>query len=115
MAKADWTGAIARARAHAPFLARSLKRQEELAELLTAGKAEEALVWARERESHDDAGVGLRRHRLGLATSVAIGDLAGAFPLERVLAELSGFADHALDTAIRTAIAERTGVESAPG
>lgn len=112
MADADethWKDAIARARAHAPFLARALDRQSDLAALLAKGKGEEALRWSRARGEHEDAGVGLRRHRLGLASTLAIGDLAGAFPLARVLQELSSFADHALNLAICTAIAERTG------
>ena len=115
MTTPDWNGALERARSHAPFLARSLDRQEELAALLAAGKGEAAIEWAKAREQHADAEIGLRRHRLGLATALAIGDLAGAFPLSRVLAELSGFADHALDRAIRAAIEERTGEASAEG
>ncbi len=115
MSSHDWSGAIERARAHAPFLARSLDRQPDLAELLASGDADAALDWSREQGANDDVAVGLRRHRLALATSVAIGDLAGALPLQRVLSELSSFADHALDTAIKAAIAERTGVESATG
>lgn len=115
MTTPDWSGALERARSHAPFLARSLDRQEELAALLAAGKGEAAIEWAKAREQRADAEIGLRRHRLGLATALAIGDLAGAFPLSRVLAELSGFADHALDRAIRAAIEERTGEASAEG
>ena len=115
MTKADWSGALERARSHAPFLARALDRQEQLAALLAAGEGEAALEWARVRGEHEDAEIGLRRHRLGLATALAIGDLAGAFPLSRVLAELSGFADYALDHAIRVAIEERTGKASVEG
>ena len=100
MATADWTGAIARATQHAPFLARALERQGELAALLRAGAGEAALDWARTQGDCADAGIGLRRQRLALAAALAIGDLAGAFPLARVMAELSGFADYALDTAI---------------
>lgn len=109
MTSADWTGAIERARANAPFLARSLDRQEELATLLEAGQGAAALKWSAARGEHEDVAVGLRRHRLALATTLAIGDLAGAFPLSQVMAHLSAFADHALDTAIRAAIEERTG------
>ena len=83
-----WTNAIARARAHAPFLALALDRQPALEELLAAGSGEEALAWAKA------AGAGaanvasaLRRERLGLAAALAIGDLAGAFSLERVMGE----------------------------
>jgi hypothetical protein len=113
--KPDWDSALARARAHAPFLARALDRQPELAALLAAGEGEAALAWARSQGLHPDTEVALRRERLALAAALAVGDLAGAFPLARVVGELSGFADRALDRAIRTAIAERTGEERADG
>ena len=111
----DWTGALVRARDHAPFLSRALDRQPELAELLAAGKGEEALTWSHTRGEYDDQGAGLRRHRLGLATTLAIGDLAGAFSLHRVMKELSSFADYALAKAIRCVIAERTGEDRSDG
>ena len=111
----DWDSALRRARDHAPFLARALDRQPELAALLAQGRGEEALQWARAQGEHADAEVALRRERLALATAVAVGDLAGAFPLTRVVHELTAYADRALDRAIRTAIAERTGEESAAG
>jgi len=111
----DWTQALARARAHAPFLARALDRQSELEALLHAGDCEAALDWAKAQGVNEDAGIGLRRHRLALAATLAVGDLAGALPLARVMAALTDFADHALDRAIRTAIFERTGQESADG
>ncbi|WP_027443298.1 bifunctional [glutamate--ammonia ligase]-adenylyl-L-tyrosine phosphorylase/[glutamate--ammonia-ligase] adenylyltransferase [Erythrobacter cryptus] len=111
----DWDSALRRARAHAPFLARALERQEALAALLAAGEGEAALAWARAQGEHPDTEVALRRERLALATALAIGDLAGAFPLARVVGELTAFADRALDRAIRTAIAERTGADSPVG
>ncbi|MEO0462719.1 MAG: bifunctional [glutamate--ammonia ligase]-adenylyl-L-tyrosine phosphorylase/[glutamate--ammonia-ligase] adenylyltransferase [Pseudomonadota bacterium] len=109
LAKPAWTDALARARDHAPFLDRSLKRMPELAALLEAGEGEAGLAWARTHGEDADAGVALRRERLALATALAVGDLAGAFALPRVVSELTRFADRALDTAIRTAIQERTG------
>ena len=112
---ADWASALARARAHAPFLARSLERQSDLAALLAAGEGEAALALARSHSAHPDTEVALRRERLALAAALAVGDLAGAFPLARVVAELTGFADRALDRAIRTAIAERSGEDSTEG
>ncbi|WP_298471010.1 bifunctional [glutamate--ammonia ligase]-adenylyl-L-tyrosine phosphorylase/[glutamate--ammonia-ligase] adenylyltransferase [uncultured Erythrobacter sp.] len=114
-AQPDWNRALERARENAPFLARTLDRQPELAELLAAGDVEAAFEWTRLRGQHDDAGVALRRERLALATTVAIADLAGAFTLDRVVQELTSFADRALDRAIRTAIAERSGEDSADG
>ena len=118
MAKAgghDWADAIARAREFAPFLARALDRQPELEALLAAGNAEGALKWSQARGEHEDTGIALRRHRLALATTLAIGDLSGALTLEQVMHELSEFADQALDRAIRTAIADRTDEDRSDG
>ena len=112
---ADWNSALARARAHAPFLARALDRQPDLAALLAAGEGEAALAFARAQGQHPDTEIALRRERLALAAALAVGDLAGAFPLARVVEELTAFADRALDRAIRTAIAERSGEDSAEG
>ena len=105
---ADWTGAIERARAHAPYLALGLDRMPDLEKLLAAGDGEAALAWAR-AVGRDAPGVAsaLRREKLALATALAIGDLAGAFPLLKVTAELSAFADRALDAAIDDAIRQR--------
>ncbi len=104
---AQWHQAIERARAHAPFLARALDRQDALAALLAAGDGPAALAWSRQAGEHSDVGVALRRERLALATTLAVGDLAGAFPLAMVMGELSAFADRALDAAIAEAIARR--------
>ena len=111
----DWAVALHRARSHAPFLARALERQPELAALLAAGEADAGLAWAKAQGQEPDAEVALRRERLGLATALAVSDLAGAFPLARVVGELTAFADRALDRAIRTAIAERTYMDAADG
>jgi glutamate-ammonia-ligase adenylyltransferase len=104
----EWHDAIGRARAHAPFLAKALERLPELAALLEAGDGEAAIEWARQAgEAVPDVPTALRRERLALALTVAIGDLAGAFALDRVMAELSDFADRALDAAIADAIRHR--------
>ncbi len=104
----DWTHALARARAHAPFLAQGLDRLPALEVLLAAGKGEEALAWAKSAGAGaEDVGVALRREKLALAVALAIGDLAGAFPLTRVIGELSDFADRSLDAAITAAIRAR--------
>jgi glutamate-ammonia-ligase adenylyltransferase len=104
----DWQEACRRARAHAPFLARALDKQPELAELLAAGRGQDALAKARDAgATGDETAVALRRERLALALALAVGDLAGAFSLERVMAELSAFADRALDRAIADAIRRR--------
>ncbi|RJX65589.1 bifunctional [glutamine synthetase] adenylyltransferase/[glutamine synthetase]-adenylyl-L-tyrosine phosphorylase [Tsuneonella suprasediminis] len=104
----DWTAAIERARNHAPFLARALDRQPDLAALLAAGDGEGALALAKSAgDGIEDTGVALRRERLALATALAIGDLAGAFPLLRITSELSALADRALDRAIAATIRSR--------
>ena len=105
MSRHDWTGAIARAGAHAPYLAQGLARMPALAGLLSAGDGEAALAWAKTAGEGDcDVGTALRREKRGLALALAIGDLAGAFPLAQVTGELSAFADRALDAAIAEAI-----------
>ena len=111
----DWDEALHRARTHAPFLARALDRQPDLAAMLAAGEGEAALAWARAQGEIADTEVALRRERLALAAALAVGDLAGAFPLAQVVGELTAFADRALVRAIRTAIAERTDQDSADG
>lgn len=104
----DWQQAIDRAREYAPFLARALEKRPELADLLASGEGEAALAAAKTSgEGVDDIGVALRRERLGIALVLAIGDLAKAFPLSRVMTELSSFADEALDRAITAAIQRR--------
>jgi len=107
-AEIDWDEALARARQHTTFLSRALDRQGDLTELLGQGRIEEALVHARQAgQGLPDAGVALRRERMALALALAIGDIAGALPLSRVVQELSAFADRALDAAIAAAIARR--------
>jgi glutamate-ammonia-ligase adenylyltransferase len=104
----DFTGAIARARLHAPFLAAALERLPELGEMLAAGRIEEALAQAcAAGEGAPDLNAALRRERLALALALGVGDLAGAVPLARVMAELSAFADRALEAAIAHAIRQR--------
>lgn len=104
----DWQNAIGRARDHAPFLCRALDRLPDIEALLAAGRIEDAIAAATAMgEGVDDTAVALRRERLALALALAIGDLAGALPLARVVGELSTFADRALDAAIAAAIRRR--------
>ena len=105
MANVKWNSALERARAHAPFLANAMDRLPDLTALLAAGTemagAEAALAWAKAAGADaPDAPIALRRERLALALALGIGDLAGAFPLARVMAELSEFADRAMQAAI---------------
>lgn len=105
---ADWSGAIERAHANAPYLASALDRLPELTALLSAGEGEAAIAWARTAGStSDDTAISLRREKAALALALAIGDLAGALPLLRVTGELSDFADRALDSAIAASIRRR--------
>lgn len=105
---ADWTSAIARARAHAPFLATALDRLPALTELLAAGDGDAALALARVAgDGVTDTASALRRERQALSLALAIGDLAGAFPLLDVTGALSAFADRALDAAIVAGIRRR--------
>ena len=103
-----WTDALERADACSPYLSRAMARLPDLVSLLAAGDGEGALDWARKSGTGaDDVGQALRREKLSLSLAVAIGDLAGAFPLLRVTGELSAFADRAMDTAIAAAIRRR--------
>ncbi len=105
---ANWTQALTRARAHAPFLAHGLDKYPALEALLAAGDGEAALTWAKAAgQGAATVASALRREKLALAAALAIGDLAGAFPLLRVTGELSAFADRALGAAIADAIRQR--------
>jgi len=99
--------ALARARAHAPFLAMALDREPALAARLASGELPEAF-------SDDDPDIPIARRlriaRRRLALTVAIGDLAGLLDLTAVTRRLTDFADVALDMAVRAAI-----LEHAPG
>ena len=102
--------------AHSPFLELQLER-------FPAGRrALEAARWRRRSprprapgEDAADLAAALRRERSALAAALAIGDLAGAVPLERLTAALSDLADRALERALAAAIAERTPGEAPRG
>ncbi len=64
MASPDWTGALERAQAHAPFLSRAIDRLPGLVDLLAAGDSEGALAYARRAgEDAPDVPTALRRER----------------------------------------------------
>ena len=112
--EADWTHALQRARDHAPFLKRGLERLGDIAALLEAGEGEAALALAKAAgEGIEDTGLALRREKRALGLVLAIGDLSGAFDLDKVMRELSLFADRALHRAIAAAISRRV-EDSAP-
>src|SRR3546814_7198942 len=93
---------------YAPFLKRQLGSRPDLAETLRAGAVSGALVMAKASGAGaPDVGAALRRERSGLALVLGVGDLAGTLPLERVVTELSDFADRALQQALDAAIEDR--------
>ncbi len=113
---ADWKNALQRARAHSPFLCRALDRQPDLEELLRRGDWDKAIDHARTAASGvEDTARALRREKLALGTALAIADLAGELPVDTVMAELSDFADRALECAIGAAIARRVPDETPAG
>ncbi|WP_375427778.1 bifunctional [glutamine synthetase] adenylyltransferase/[glutamine synthetase]-adenylyl-L-tyrosine phosphorylase [uncultured Sphingomonas sp.] len=103
--QAEIVDAIARARACSPFLADLMGRDPLVIDRLTGGAAIPVFDPA---ERHSPVSRRLRLARGRLAMLVALADLSGAYGLTEVTAALTDFADHALDLAIRTAIAERT-------
>jgi len=100
---ADFADAIARATAHAPFLRVALEQQPDLAAELSRGIVPEPAPF----DPDLPIGVAMRRARRREALVIAIADLAGALDLAGVTRRLTGFADRALDAAIRAAILER--------
>jgi len=106
--------ALRRARDHSPFLREAILARDDVAQAFVAHGAAAAadIALASEGETIDSR---LRRQRHALALAVALGDLSGEFPLERLTGLLSDFADNALDEAVRTAIVERTPDAEAQG
>ncbi|HEY0148450.1 MAG TPA: bifunctional [glutamine synthetase] adenylyltransferase/[glutamine synthetase]-adenylyl-L-tyrosine phosphorylase [Allosphingosinicella sp.] len=101
--------ALARARAHSPFLALQLGRFPAVTAALERGALAEALSEARGAGADaPDLAAALRRERSALAAALAIGDLAELLPLERLMEQLSDYADSALERALATAMLERT-------
>ncbi|NJC09761.1 glutamate-ammonia-ligase adenylyltransferase [Polymorphobacter fuscus] len=105
----DLLAAAVAAWTSAPFLKGLLRgRRQLLADMATIG-ADAVLdaAFAVARDADRPVAERLRRARGDVALVVAIADLAGRWPLERVTAALSDFADLAIDTAIGAALAER--------
>src|SRR4051812_37124570 len=101
--------ALARARAFSPYLALQLERFPLVTEALERGDWERALAMAgRAGADSPDLAAALRRERNALSAALAVADLAGAIPLERLMETLSDLADRSLERAIAAAIAERT-------
>ncbi|MBV9930279.1 MAG: bifunctional [glutamine synthetase] adenylyltransferase/[glutamine synthetase]-adenylyl-L-tyrosine phosphorylase [Alphaproteobacteria bacterium] len=107
--EASVNDALRRACAHAPYLKLQSERFPEIAERLAAGDVEGAIAAAGEaRSAAPTLAARLRHRRNALSLALAVADLAGAIPLERLMAALSDLADATLEEAIAAAIAERT-------
>ena len=93
----------------APFLKGLIRsRRAVLATIAEQGlDAAMAAAMAVADDDSKDAMARLRQARGNVALIVALADLAGLWPLERVTAALSDFADRSIDIAIAAALAER--------
>jgi glutamate-ammonia-ligase adenylyltransferase len=101
--------ALSRARTHSPFLKLQLERFPDIAQSLEAGRGEEAMARASLAGAESaNLAAALRRERSALAAALAVADLAGTIPLERLMEALADLADRALDRALAAAFAERT-------
>ena len=102
--------AIARARAHSPFLKLQLEKFPDLSDLLVSGGLDQALEAAScAGDGAETVASALRRERSALSLVLGIGDLAGSLPLEQVVGSLSDFADRAAEAALAAAFASRAG------
>jgi glutamate-ammonia-ligase adenylyltransferase len=108
------TAAVARARAHSPFLREALVARPDLADRFEQAGSAAAIATAL-GTGGADVEAELRRRREGLALAVALGDLSGELDLEAVTRLLSDFADAAIDRALEAAVAERVQGASAAG
>lgn len=99
--------ALARASAHAPFLRGLIRREADLIEQMRAEGYDAAIATSLARLDPESPAPSVRAARGGVALTVALADLAGEWPLEKVTAALTDFADRALDFAITAAFAER--------
>ncbi|MBO9671383.1 MAG: bifunctional [glutamine synthetase] adenylyltransferase/[glutamine synthetase]-adenylyl-L-tyrosine phosphorylase [Sphingobium sp.] len=98
--------ALARARAHSPFLARQMDVFPDIVAQLAAGDFD---AWASALTLAEDASTDtrLRRRRSAAALVAAVADLSGAWDFDLVTRRLSDFADMSVDAALAAAFAER--------
>lgn len=100
-------GAIARAQAHSPFLARLISRYPALVDLARDGRFDEAHRAALAHgQDAPTVMAALRRRRGAVALVTALADLAGAWTLDDVTLHLSDFADAAIEQALTATFAE---------
>jgi glutamate-ammonia-ligase adenylyltransferase len=109
--------ATAHAHAHSPFLRGLMRRHgSALSALVREGPdAALAAAFAHGADPGLPAARRLREARGQVALVTALADIAQAWPLERVTAALSDFADLALEEALAASIAERTPGEAPQG
>lgn len=99
--------ALGRIEKHAPFLKALAERHAALIDLVSAGGAERLVADSIPfGTGGQDIEHELRVARQRVALSIALADLGGLLPLERIIQLLSDFADRALDTAIAAAMGE---------
>jgi glutamate-ammonia-ligase adenylyltransferase len=98
--------AFDRARSCSPFLREAIEARPDLAECFVEDGSRTAIANAL-AEGDGPVEVELRRARLGLALTIALGDLAGELELEEVTRHLSEFADQAIERALAAAVRER--------
>lgn len=103
----NMTAAIARARAHSPFLARQMDVFPALTEQLARGETE--LAWDAALTLAPDAPIEtqLRKRRSAAALVAAIADLSGAWDFDTITRRLSDLADTSVEAALTAAFAER--------
>ncbi len=102
----DLAETLARA-AHAPYLKALIRRRAATVARMATSGFDAALAAAMAFDPALPVAERLRVAKADLALVVALADLSGAWPLERVTAALSAFADAALDLSIAAALAER--------
>ena len=112
MAAADLAATLDRAAAQAPYLKGLIRRRPATVARIERDGFDAALAAAMAFDPALPVAERLRAAKADVALIVALADLGGAWPLERVTAALSAFADAALDASIAAALAER-GAENA--
>jgi len=113
--KSAFSNGLARIGDHSPFLAGLAERHPATVAAVRDVGLERAIRDGLAETVGDDVGVMLRRQRQVVSLAVGLADISGLASLEEVVEQLSAFADHALDLAIRTALIERSPGEEPRG
>ena len=87
-----------------PFLTACLARFPAIRDAFRAGGADAAVALALEPEAQRSVRADLRVRRTRLALAVALADLSDEWPFDRVVAQLSAFADEASERALTQAV-----------